>query len=330
LQEEKSLLKKMDALHEILMFNKELIQKSNTIIVGLSGGPDSVYLLHQLHIIKDEYNLTLIAAHLDHEWRKDSDKDVLFCKQLCEKLDITFVHGKASQLEHSFKYNGSKEELGRNLRRHFFESLKKEQKADSIALAHHEDDQLETFFIRLVRGTTISGITGIKEKDDLYIRPLLNCSKKEILDFLKTNSIQFLTDPTNESDEFLRNKIRNKLVPVFEDCDDRYKKNIIRFMHQAKETEQYLQKQTKELFEKLFINKEIDIVQLQKVSPFMQKRVISFWICKDAPKFTLTEKFIEEIIRFLLHTHNPSHKKTHQLNNQWALYKTLNKAFISK
>lgn len=320
----------MDALHETLMFNKELIQKSNTIIVGLSGGPDSVYLLHQLHIIKDEYNLTLIAAHLDHQWRKDSDKDVLFCKQLCEKLDITFVHGKASQLEHSFKYNGSKEELGRNLRRHFFESLRNEYKADSIALAHHEDDQLETFFIRLVRGTTISGITGIKEKDDLYIRPLLNCSKKEILDFLKTNSIQFLTDHTNESDEFLRNKIRNKLVPAFEDCDARAKKNTLRFMHQLHQTENYLQKQTEELFALIVINKTMDIMQFQKASNFMQKRIISLWLQKDAPTFTLTETFINEIIRFLLHTHNPSHKKTHQLNNQWALYKTLNKAFISK
>lgn len=310
------------------MFNKVLIQKNNTVIVGLSGGPDSVYLLHQLHIIKDEYNLTLIAAHLDHEWRKDSNKDVLFCKQLCEKLDIIFVHGKASELEQSFKYNGSKEELGRNLRRHFFESLKNEYKADYIALAHHEDDQLETFFIRLVRGTTISGITGIKEKDDLYIRPLLNCSKKEILDFLKTNSIQFLTDPTNKSDEFLRNKIRNKLIPNLALCDERYKKNTLRFMAQLAETEHYLKEHTEECFKSIFEDKTIDILLFQKLSLFMQKRITSLWICNEAPEFQLTETFINEIIRFLHHPHNPSHKKTHQLGNQWVMYKHCDKATI--
>ena len=318
----------MGALRVTLMLKKDLIQKNSTIIVGLSGGPDSVYLLHQLNNFKEEYNLTLIAAHLDHEWRTTSDKDLLFCKTLCEHLHVTFVHEKASQLKHSFKYNGSKEELGRNLRRHFFDSVKKEYNADTIALAHHKDDQLETFFIRLIRGTTTAGITGIKKQDGIYIRPLLNISKNEVLNYLKQNNIAFLEDPTNSSDEFLRNRIRTHVIPTLSECDERYKKNTLRFMQQIQETENYLKKETEKTFKKLFKDNTLDIKQFKQLDPFMQKRVVSLWICKDTPDFTLTETFIKEIIRFLLHPHNPTHKKNHQLNNQWALYKTLDKVTI--
>lgn len=310
------------------MFNKELIPKNSRVIVGLSGGPDSVYLAHQLVRIKDEYNLAIIAAHLDHEWRSESGNDVLFCKNLCEQLGIAFVSKKASELSSSFKYNGSKEEVGRKLRRYFFESLQEEYNASAIILGHHQDDQFETFFIRLIRGTTVSGLTGIQEQSSCYLRPLLSVSKKSILLYLQKNKIDFLHDATNDSNDFLRNRIRNNLIPVLEKCDSRAKNNTIRIMNQLQETEEYLQQETNKQYKRIFEDTIMNISLFQKLCVFMQKRIITQWICQDAQDFILTETFIIEILRFLTHPHNPSHKKTHQLTNQWVIFKYSNKALL--
>src|SRR5579872_5515274 len=100
-----------------------LISPNQTIIVGLSGGPDSVFLLHMLVQVREQYNLTLIAAHLDHQWRENSAEDAAFCLQLCDQLKVQFVYAKASEFADRVEVNGSKEELGRKLRRIYFESL---------------------------------------------------------------------------------------------------------------------------------------------------------------------------------------------------------------
>ncbi len=169
-----------DLLSTIQAYNekKGLIHDGARIIIGLSGGPDSVFLLHALAQLRTTRKLFLVAAHLDHEWRTESAQDMQFCKTLAESYAIPFVAKKISQLSLSYKSNGSKEEYGRKARRFFFESLAQEYNADAIALAHHADDQQETFFIRLMRGATVSGLYGMKPKDGLYIRPLLSIKKK--------------------------------------------------------------------------------------------------------------------------------------------------------
>ncbi len=135
-----------------------LIPPHATLIVGLSGGPDSVLLLHYLAALAHTHNLTLIAAHLDHEWRPDSYKDVEFCQELTQRLGIKLVASKLSDLSLSRKFNGSKEEYARSMRRHFLEQIQHQYHANFIALAHHADDQQETFFIRMMRGTSLSGL----------------------------------------------------------------------------------------------------------------------------------------------------------------------------
>lgn len=224
--------------------NKNLFLPNTTVVVGLSGGPDSVCLLHWLVQQKD-LGLTLIAAHLDHEWRPNSHKDVLFCKELCQKLGITFITQKASELPHQPKYNGSQEEVGRKLRRAFFEQVAQDYNANTIALGHHTGDQQETFFIRLMRGTTISGLGGMKEQDGKYVRPLLHVSKETIYAYLKKNNLSYLTDTTNNSEAFLRNRIRKHLIPALQHCDQRSHKQLVRIMHHLQETETFLQNKHK-------------------------------------------------------------------------------------
>ena len=180
----------VQSLH-IYCQKKKLIPSGITLIIGLSGGPDSVFLIYFLHEFQSLYKIKLIAAHLDHQWRENSAQDVKFCQQVCENLRIPFVTKKIGELSVPFKNNGSQEELGRKYRRFFLESIRKEYNADFIALGHHADDQQETFFIRLARGSSLTGLTCMKEKEGIYLRPLLTVNKSDILEYLHAQ--RFLT-----------------------------------------------------------------------------------------------------------------------------------------
>lgn len=314
----------------------EFVQKNNLlctntpIIIGLSGGPDSVFLLHLLNNLKNLYRVTLIAAHLDHEWRTNSADDTIFCEEMCQKLGITFISKKASELEITIKKNGSQEALGRSLRRYFLEKVRKDYNADAIALGHHEQDQQETFFIRLIRGATLSGLTGMQPKASYYIRPLLQTSKHDILAYLKQHSIPYLIDPTNISESYLRNRIRLKVLPALQDADSRFDKNFVRTLESLQETEQFLQTLTEKTYKEIKSIEVgihfLDLPALLNLDNFLRKRVLLLWLIEHKLPFTPSEALINEIQRFLLQKKS----NAHAMHTTWVLKKYRDKIFISK
>ena len=308
-----------DAINKVSKFIKEenLISPESTIIIGLSGGPDSVFLLHVLKKISKLYKLKLIAAHLNHEWRKDAQEDVIFCKNLCDELEVDFISAKASDLKLTKKESGSKEDLGRQLRRTFFEKIKEEYVADSIALGHHLDDQLETFFIRLIRGSSISGLVGIKVKKDYYIRPLLCMNKTEILDFLKNNKIEFKEDITNLSDEFLRNKIRNYVIPSLKKTDERFEKKFLTTVKKIADADDFIEKITLQEFKKIYQEKKINLDKFHELDNYLQYKLLLFWLIEEDVQFTPTTSFFDEIKKFLKQKGSSSHK----LSEDWQIGK---------
>lgn len=305
-----------------------LIPYDATIIIGLSGGPDSVFLLHFLHHIAKERNLKLIAAHLDHEWRPESGKDVIFCALLSKQLNIPFVSKRASEINVDPKWTGSKEEMGRILRRSFFEQLLKEYKADLIALGQHEQDQQETFFIRLIRGTTLSGLIGMRPKSGPYIRLLLETSKKEIVQYLESHKIPYLTDPTNVSDSFLRNCIRLNVIPELVACDQRFDANFGRTHEALVQAEDYLEMVTKTTFESIAQMQDniwyLNTDNLKKLHPYLQNRVLLYWLIQSKVPFTPSATLLTEITRFI------ENKKSnqHQLYGAWTIRKKNQSLFI--
>lgn len=318
--------KTIQKIHNFILKNN-LIEPGTTIILGLSGGPDSAFLLHTLISLKETQNLRIIAAHLDHEWREDSDKDAQFCAELCKKLKIEFVCKKASGIRLQKKANGSQEERGRLLRRHYFEEVAKEYTAHAIALAHHHDDQIETFFIRLIRGAGISGLTGMKARDGLFIRPLLSLHKKEILEYLATNNLDYCVDPTNKSADYLRNRIRHNVIPALQESDARFYKSFERSLTHLQETEQYLSRVTQEIFSRIFFQNEgtlkLETKKFFELDFFMQKKVLLFWLCNEKVPFVVTEKFLQEIIRFLANK-----SQQHAIHHAWLLEKKNNFCWI--
>ncbi len=331
-RESSSNIKEFDLKAEILSFIKKnnLIIPGSRIIVGLSGGPDSTFLLYILKELQEEFALDLIAAHLDHGWRENSYLDIDFCKELTNKLNVKFVYAKAKELDFKPKNKGSKEDLGRQMRRYFFAKVAQEYNAKSITLAHHLQDQQETFFIRLIRGTTLSGLVSMKPIDGIYIRPLLEINKSDILQYLQENKISYLVDPTNFSQEFLRNRIRSNVLTALQACDNRFDSNFLRTLNHLKDTENFLQKLVEEKFNEIAKKTdndfELNLEQLLALDKFLQKKVIFYWLYKSGVSFELTERFIEEIIRFLQKPGN----STHNIHFQWKIQKNKNLAIVIK
>lgn len=306
---------------------QNLISPESTIIVGLSGGPDSVFLLHYLVSLRQEKGLTLIAAHLDHGWRAESSQDASFCQELAKKYKVPFIAKNLKDALADFKFNGSKEELGRKARRAFFEQVAKGHNAQAIALAHHADDQMETFFLRLIRGASLSGLAGMKPKDGLYIRPLLDISKQEILDYLHEHKITYAIDASNESDEYLRNRIRNQVIPALKNCDDRFEKNFANTHAKLVETEEFLQELCAAQLQVISDeNKGLDIPKLLALHPALRNRVLINWLIIHKVPFTPSQGLLDEIIRFL----ENSKSKTHTLYRTWQMIKIVKNVWLTK
>lgn len=203
----------------------DLIHKGETIVVGVSGGPDSVALFYLLNNLKEELKIILHIAHLDHMLRPDSYKDRIFVENLSKKLKIPVTTGQINVKEIAKK--GSLEEIARNARLGFLFKVAKDIKAKKIALGHNLDDQAETVAMRILRGTGLYGLSGILPKRDIadciIIRPLIEVRRKEIESFLKKKNIKPRIDISNLEDVYFRNKLRNRLLPLLE---REYNKNI--------------------------------------------------------------------------------------------------------
>lgn len=285
------------------------IPHNSTLLIGFSGGPDSVFLLNFLSNIAPSHNLKIIAAHLDHQWRTNSYEDVAWCSNFCKQYNnVTFLSKTACELNFTPKTNGSKEETGRKLRRHFFMECAKEFNADHIVLGHHQDDQIETFFIRLSRGSSVTGLASMRMKDGLYLRPLLHITKQEILDFLELHQIPFLIDPTNTDTVFLRNRIRKNLVPILDSVDARMHKNIISCIDHMQKTEDFLKQITKQTIKELSTDFGIDLARFLKEHEILQQRIILSMLISSSQPCTPSKAFFSEIIRFLRSAKHNEHQ----------------------
>ncbi|MBN1406022.1 MAG: tRNA lysidine(34) synthetase TilS [Candidatus Omnitrophica bacterium] len=217
--------------HTINKFH--LLRKGDTVLIACSGGPDSICLLLALYYLKKEIGINLCAAHLNHCLRgAESDKDELYVKKITSGLSIPLFTQSADANAFARKNKLSLEDAARRIRYGFLADIAGKIKANKIATAHTNEDQAETVLMRLLKGSGLRGLCGIPvkrqlDKNILVVRPMLETSKKEILSFLKIKRIKPRYDSSNLKDVFLRNKIRNKLIPYIEKNFSPQIKNIL-------------------------------------------------------------------------------------------------------
>lgn len=259
----------------------DLLRKGDRVLVACSGGPDSVALLRLLYTIKDNYKLDLYLAHINHKLRgKDSDLDLTFVKDLATELKLPFYLKTVNVRKLAKQKSLSIEEAARNARYGFWESLAAKHKLDKIATGHNQNDQAETVLMRLLRGTGPAGLSGIPIKRGKIIRPLLEVSRAEILDYLKRNKIKYRTDKSNLKSDFLRNRIRNQLLPQLQ---KEYNPNLTLVLSRtaavSSEQNEFVQKKVFSLSKKTITKLNQNVValnlkNLKRLNPILQKNLV--------------------------------------------------------
>jgi tRNA(Ile)-lysidine synthase len=192
-----------------------MLQPGDLVVAAVSGGPDSIALLHALLKIAPAYDLGLVVAHLNHGLRgRESDEDERFVQELSLNLGLPFESAFVDIHRIKEERKGSLEDLAREERLRFLTAVAEKWQAQKVALGHHAQDQAETVLIQFLRGAGSEGLKGMLPiRDSLFIRPLLNISKDEIDAFLKEEGLSFRTDSSNASDLYLRNRVRRQLMP---------------------------------------------------------------------------------------------------------------------
>jgi tRNA(Ile)-lysidine synthase len=191
--------------------------RGGTLVVGLSGGKDSVALTDALASLRRRRGFRVVAAHLDHGLRPGSEEDVAFCAALCERLDVPFQAGKADVRARAGRERGGIEQAARRERYAYLRRVRDEEKAAAIAVAHTRDDQAETLLLRLLRGAGATGLAGMRPRVGDVVRPLLAVSREEVLAHLRERGLDWREDPSNADTAHRRNRVRHELIPYLEE-----------------------------------------------------------------------------------------------------------------
>lgn len=255
-----------------------LIEDGDKIVLGVSGGPDSICMLDNLREVKEEQviEFEIYVAHINHMIREEAIDDEKYVQEYCKKYNIEcFVKRADVQKIASEKKIGT-EEAGRKVRYDFFEEVLQKTESNKIAIAHNKNDKIETIIMHLLRGSGLSGLKGIEPiRDNKYIRPLLECERTEIEQYCEDKKLNPRIDKTNFENEYTRNKIRNIVIPYIK---KEFNPNIIQTLSRlsdlATDESNYIELQTQKAFEKILIAKEKEQITLNLKEFNKQDKVI--------------------------------------------------------
>ncbi len=273
----------MEILNKVLNYidAHKLIIPGDSLICAVSGGADSVCMLDILVSLKEKFSLKIYVAHLNHGLRGDEAKrDELFVKNLCEKYSLPFYCKNVNVKELSKKLKSSCEEAGRIARYEFFYELKKELCATKIVTAHNKNDNVETVLMRILRGTDLTGLSGISAyNENNVIRPILCLSRKEIEEHLECKGKDFVTDSTNLENDFTRNKTRNKLIPYIEkDYNEGFINTFSSNIGLFGEADAFIKNYTDEKYNKYALTENYGLIfsvsDILKEDSYIAKRII--------------------------------------------------------
>ncbi len=233
-----------------------MIHPNSRILVGLSGGPDSICLLKVLNKLSDDYQIKLFAFHLNHKLRgKESDADEKFVKEFCSTLKVQCRTTKIAVRDYAQKKKLSLEQAAREIRYQQLEKARKYWKCNKIALGHNANDNVETVISNLVRGTGLRGVVGIPPVRDRIIRPLIEIERDTIVEYLKNNRIDYRIDSTNFDPKFRRNFIRTIIIPKLKKLNLNLIETITRFSNIVREENNYLNQLAKQAVKKVVIKR---------------------------------------------------------------------------
>lgn len=264
----------MEQAYQFLM-NSVNFKYGDTVVAAISGGPDSMALLHLLSRVKDAFDLTIVCAHVNHNVRKESNEEAKFVQNFCRNHGILFEYMKIEDYGDDNFHNEA-----RTKRYHYFEEIVEKYCARFLFTAHHGDDLIETILMRIVRGSTLRGYSGFSyliEMDGYTIlRPLIGVTKEEILSYNKENKIPFVKDASNDKDVYTRNRFRKYVVPALKQEDRNVHHKFLKFSRTLLEYNDYIDGQVENIMPKVYVQNELDIIQFLKLNHVIAMKVIYY------------------------------------------------------
>jgi tRNA(Ile)-lysidine synthase len=264
----------MDKAYEFLM-NKAGIRYGDSIVVGVSGGPDSMALLHLMAQIKKALDIQLICAHVNHNVRIESADEKVFVEKFCMKNNILFESMKIEDYGDDNFHNEA-----RSKRYNYFSGIVKKYNAKYLLTAHHGDDLIETILMRIVRGSTLRGYSGfskvINMGEYIIMRPLINVTKEEIIMYNKKNKISYVQDKSNQKDVYTRNRFRKYIVPEFKKEDANVHNKFYKFSKILLEYNEYIDKQVSKIVRKVYPQDVLNIEKFLEEERVIQMKIIYY------------------------------------------------------
>ena len=230
-----------------------LIENGDSIVVGVSGGPDSICLLHVLNDLKNELNFKIYVAHINHMIRKEADEETEYVKSFCKNIGVECFVKRIDVIKTSKELKIGTEETGRKIRYDFFEEVLKNTNSNKIATAHNNNDKVETIIMNILRGSGIAGLKGLDPiRENKFIKPLLEISREEIEAYCEENRLAPRIDKSNNENIYTRNKVRNSVIPyIKKEFNPNILKTINRLSEVATEENEYLDKITIQAFNEI-------------------------------------------------------------------------------
>lgn len=317
-----------DIMKETQNFLEKFLSYSDSIVVGISGGPDSMCLLNLLINLREKFNLKIICAHVNHGLRKESDSEKIFVENYCANNNVIFEYMKIDNY-HNNKFS---ENEAREKRYTFFNELIKKYKAKYLMTAHHGDDLIETILMRIVRGSNLKGYAGISrisEKENYQIiRPLISASKKEIIEYLNLNNIDYVIDESNKDQKYTRNRYRQQVLPFLEQEDKNVNLKFLKYSEELNKYNKYITKIIKDKIKNIYNNNTINISELLKEDEFIIEKIIEYVIMdiQSYYLFNISDKQFMHIMNLLKSSGN----KQISLSDGFIARKSYNNLYIEK
>lgn len=263
----------MDLLEKVEKYciTNKLIEKGDRIVVGVSGGPDSLCLLSLLNSLKDKYELRLIVVHINHSLREEADFEENYVKEIATKLNLNFFSKKVDINMLSKERKCSTEEVARNVRYEFFREVLEKTNSNKIAVAHNKNDNAETVLMNIIRGSGNTGVSGIDNKNNDIIRPLICIGRDEIEKYCEEKSLTTMIDKTNFETVYTRNKVRNLVIPMLKEINPDIIESLNRFSEIVRDEEEFIEEYVKEIYNKIVIHNE-DELYIEK-NEFLELKV---------------------------------------------------------
>ena len=272
-----------------------MLSKGDRVLIGVSGGADSIALLEFFVSVKEKYDLDICVAHIEHGIRgEDSVNDAEFVKNYCKKLGVSFYLKMIDAPNLAKKAKMGVEEYSRMARYDFFNTIE----CDKIATAHNLTDNIETLLFRLARGTGLKGACSIPAVRGKIIRPFIEVSSGEIRKWCNDNNIPYRVDCTNSDSAYSRNLIRLEILPLFEKLNANYQDNIENFISDVNEDYAFIDDYVKSIYPKIVKNNEIDLPKLNELDLSIKKRILIMFF--DENGYSLNRIHLQSVIDITL------------------------------